>query len=654
MVQVIFLLVRDANLINLLNATLKLKCRETAQVGQLQKGWCSKMNSPFCSNGSHTRANIMSDIDVMSIPSRNIIIHDPSGVNKHAEYIREMILSHDTDVMLELMSWCLPGDAEPHRLSTTMGSKPTAIANPKQPVTVVYPKSNVQSDLTTDTTMAFKFADVLRSMVYNQGVDNTQPYSYDALFKVNIPDTPTPNFPDYGEEDAKGFRANTPFAPHGPILYLGRIGKTDEHRAFLLNRGQRVQVDYDGITVGRLLTTILVKVVGSKYVAVEAIDLVGTGVSQNAAFSPGSVDESGYYALVMQQSDFQGGTAVMGLTGRVNLDGNGANGSVVTGSVWCQLCTAQFDTVDEIINSYHINGCSLMYTNTSPPAYRLGQTTIFQCPAQSNWLDFLSFDQISNDKDSALIEAVIGAYCFRKPTSLAELSMIAPSRGGTVAGTAEFDFSFELFPDAGPLVIACKIPISSPSGQSGYWTSADVVEFTSLFKWFTTKLELTDDPLLLDRFLIHLSRIPQYHTNDFHFSDIWDGIKDFFGGVWDTVKEIAPVVAPLIPFLLAPSGNPNSPGAGTGKAPRPMQEKVGSVRKISGQLEGKVFGNKDFADVLSSSLSKLKNTPKLSIKSSLVVKPKPHPLPAAPKKAPAKAPPAAAKKKAPVQATKKK
>jgi len=614
------------------------------------------MNSPPCSGGSHTRANIMADsIDVMSVPSRNIMIHDPSGANKHAEYIRELILSHDSEVMLQLMSWCLPGDAEPHRLATTLGSKPTAIANPKQPVNVVFPVNNVNSDLQVDTTMSFKFADVLRSQVYNKGLNPGQISQYVGDFHVNVPDTPMPCYPDYSITGQRGFAINNGVStdePHGDTLYLGRVGKSDEHRCFLLTQGQEVVVVYNGIPAGRLISTTLLRVAGSKYTVVATNDLTGNGIAQTTIFAPGVINETGYYALEMSNSNFQAGVGIAGLDGNVLLNGNGAGGSLANGSFWCQLPTSQFDMIDEAVNSYHINGCSLMYTNTSPPAYRLGQTTIFQCPSQSNWLDFVDFNQIANDRDSALIEAVIGGYVFRKPTSMDELAMTAPSRGGTVPGTSEIDFSFELFPTAGPLVIACKIPVSTPTGSSGYWTTADVVEFTSLFKWFTTKIEMTDDPLLLDRFLMHLARIPQYHTNDFHFSDIWEGIKDFFGGVWDTVKEVAPVVAPLIPFLLSPSGgNPNSPGAGTVKAPRPQKEQLRAVETVHDSLVNS-YTKKDFASSLQHSLRLFK--PKKPTKVAVPEKSKPHPLPSAPKKQPAKAVPAVQKNKATVKAAKKK
>jgi len=563
----------------------------------------------------------MSDIlDVNTIPSRNVMVHDPSGQNKHAEYLRNLILQHSPETILELMSWCLPGDAEPQRLGSTMGSRRTAIANPKEPITVLYPTGNTNSDLTTDTTMGFKFADVLRSFVYNRGLTNTEVFEYLSHFKVDIPDFPSEMYPDYSAGGDRAFSSQKPFAPHGEALYLGRVGDTDQHRAFLLTQGNVASIQFDGIPMGRTITAVLKRLNGAKWEVSAQIDFVGTGAAQVGDF--GIVADTDYYAITFSQTTNQA-VGVAGLTGFITLVGNGGIGlgglaSLVNGSMWCQLTTAQFHEVDDAVNSDHVNGCSLMYTNTSPVAYRLGQTVMLQLPSESNWLDYTNFDQITRDKDSGLIEAVIGAYVFRKPNSFQELEMVAPSRGGTVSGTAEIDYSFELFPIASPIVISSKVVASAPSGQAGYWTSCDVVEFSTLNQWIntTTKRVLPND---LDSFLAKLSDIPQYHTNEFHFSDIWDGITSFFGGVWDVVKEVAPVVGPLIPLLLQPKGNPNSvPGSKSSVAPRPSMEGLGNVSAATKALASRFGGGT--AKALVASLSAI---------------PKPHigpkPSPAKPK-----------------------
>jgi len=193
-----------------------------------------------------------------------------------------------------------------------------------------------------------------------------------------------------------------------------------------------------------------------------------------------------------------------------------------------------------------------MYTNTSSPLYRQGQIVMRQLPKLADWTKFINYNTLAAEKDSGVIEAVEGAFLFHKPVDDEQFMLRRPSYPNAQI-TGGQDYVTDVLPSVGPLVICARV--TDPNGRAGYWTPSSGIEFETLNQWFETeRVHLASRDL--ERAMTALTAIPQYHTNDFHLSDLWEGIKSFASDVWSGIKEVVPVVAPIAGMLMNKGGKP--------------------------------------------------------------------------------------------------
>jgi len=88
--------------------------------------------------------------------------------------------------------------------------------------------------------------------------------------------------------------------------------------------------------------------------------------------------------------------------------------------------------------------------------------------------------------------------------------------------------------------------------RTGYWTVRADIEYSSIDQWRSLQMPNVrkDD---LERALTLIAAAPQFHTNDFHISDLWNWVKNAAKSVGNaiveygpTVLKIATAVAPLL------------------------------------------------------------------------------------------------------------
>lgn len=202
-----------------------------------------------------------------------------------------------------------------------------------------------------------------------------------------------------------------------------------------------------------------------------------------------------------------------------------------------------------------INGMSIMMTNRSAQAYRNGTCTGVQLPKGSHWENKLglpyqtsaaisAYDSLAKVSTSRTIEATEGQYGFAKPTSLTDFDMFPLASSDPSDGE---DVTVALSPSRAShdyLVIVLRVP-----NDGGLVNARDFlltvrwgVEYETLDTW-RHLAQPAIDPDVYEKQVTALRAADQWHTNKFHFSDIWKFIKKAAPVVSGVTTALAPLAA---------------------------------------------------------------------------------------------------------------
>lgn len=208
-----------------------------------------------------------------------------------------------------------------------------------------------------------------------------------------------------------------------------------------------------------------------------------------------------------------------------------------TGKVWAHLPLPFAEKNLASVDSAKIYGVSIMYTNRAAPIYRQGDIASVQIPNGRFWTDYLDYRSIAslNDADSRSVEN--GVYGFLKPTMPNDLNFKDQDRFDI--SMSDVDSFFLLNPDSDFLAVCAHIKVAD--GQDGYWTAGYALEYRTTDQWREQKapdvnVEVTNAAIQL------LSRLPQWHDNPLHLSDIGNWIKDRANDAYGFIKDILPGV----------------------------------------------------------------------------------------------------------------
>lgn len=188
------------------------------------------------------------------------------------------------------------------------------------------------------------------------------------------------------------------------------------------------------------------------------------------------------------------------------------------------------------VDAVRINAVSLMYTNEAAPINKQGKIAGCQLPRGRHWQDFINYDSVSNLSDSASLTAENGMYGFLKPTQPEDFNFKDFDSLTTLGVSTMY---YRLSPDSDFLVLAASI--TTVAGQDGYFTPVWALEFRTVDQWRETRrsnLGPDDTALALGM----LARMPQWHENPFHLSDITDWLKDRASDLYNYVKSNLPGV----------------------------------------------------------------------------------------------------------------
>lgn len=442
----------------------------------------------------------------------------------------------DARVRELLFMMCLPKEDTAKRIGSVYGSDPTALANPFSKLNVVYPQSGA-GDLPSTSFAAFSFRDPLRRMVRCVGLQPTDEVTYTSTAELEITPGPGPYFPRYlGPLEVN----NVSVAVHGPYLYFGRLGKSDQYRGILASKGQRFDVTLNPLGAYAVynVAITLYRCDGQIWVPLEEHLFPNTGGTIGY-----SVPATNYYAFSVS-TDRPIGTA---LPDQYDLIVSCTTGTPhALSMVWGQTAIQDIEDIIQSTRAIRISGADLMYTNTASPLTRQGQIVGIQLPKNTNWADgYYNFDDLATQKKSLTMDVVNGMFGFLKPTSETDFQ-IRPIQWDSVSNN-DPEFLFEIFPESDYLAIVAQV--IDPNGRQGYVTLATSMEFTTTNQFFSLKTANTDEKHL-EAALLLLGKLPQWHENELHWDDIWSWVKKTASDVWGAVKEVAPIIGAAAPLLL--------------------------------------------------------------------------------------------------------
>jgi hypothetical protein len=518
------------------------------------------MNSPRC---SCVQPIHMNDFTISAQNSRNIAEYSPESTGKHKAMIQGMIGTLGLGALgVQVLSGLTMPSDHSFSLGEFFGTRKTTDSNFQGVTAVEYSTESEgpwPGDLPVGTMLGFKYKDILRSAILYNGTQSGFGFSYQASGNFFSPATgeSIPFFAG-GANFIDNATAGSNLSLHGPVLYPGRLGSSDSHRGFLLSAGHLMlwKTALSSYLPTDILTFVIRYLEGKNWVDQYAAT-VGGSTGGSAVVGTFTAPSTGYYSLVFTSAT----GAFVGTKTNFFLEilGNGCTSLLnpptmapVVGGQWAQLPVATLTEFVGAVQSGRVNAASLMYENTSSPIYRQGFTVMRQLPPLQHFFDYFDVNQLENMKDSAVIQAVNGGYLFQKPNSMQEFDFSAPFLSDIVGNN---DFSFDIIPNYGILVLGCQV--QDTSGQAAQWFYSDVVEWsTNSQAWKTEQVMVLSSDL--EKILLALSKIPQFHTNDFHLSDIWDAIKDVASDIWGGIKDVVGTVGPIAmaaaPLLLAPKG----------------------------------------------------------------------------------------------------
>jgi len=208
-----------------------------------------------------------------------------------------------------------------------------------------------------------------------------------------------------------------------------------------------------------------------------------------------------------------------------------------------------FDNVTNI-KTQRSTFSALMYTNSAPEVNRSGQVACRQIEKDTDILQFLEgdvFTKVVNEEDSSgSQENALGLYKFYKRTSESDDEMRNYAQINDSVGLQYFyaplpwEYSYIV-----TVVVTPQVNVSVTTAQAGKWYTWDCLEYTTPNKWVPTGLP-TITKLEYDQALAIVNKLPDYYTNAFHLSDIWNKIKQVSRDVVQGTIKYAPKVASVI------------------------------------------------------------------------------------------------------------
>lgn len=435
----------------------------------------------------------------------------------------------------------MPKEAAPIKLGTSkFGGDPTGACNPFQQVPLSLNTISEGAFDSNRTNVMFAFRSLLRSNVYSYLPNGTITYAGTDQIEL-VPG-------DEAVFTPGALRASTALQPHGLYLYPGRLGPSDPHRGFWVDAGSSITVSVP--TPSLPPTGLFVKIQrarGRSWIDSHQGNLV-PGASPITQYILGIVPTSGYYSFTIGDIN----PAKNPLTGQPYAVTVAVSWNTSAGVCYGHLSVPDVHNQFGSIDAVRINALSVMFTNTSAAISKTGTLCGVQFDAGTVWTDSVEFQHFSTKRKATIMESAEGMYGFHKPTGESDFDLLREFAIASDDETAErlsmfpllSDTGFDLIPETSYLGIAydvTRVNGAVPGGITAYWTRAFGVEYITNDQWRAlSKSNLAPENLTAALHL--LSETPQWHTNEFHLSDLWNTIKSFARDVVQGVIDYGPTV----------------------------------------------------------------------------------------------------------------
>lgn len=408
-----------------------------------------------------------------------------------------------------VLSMTAPKEYPPVRTSTVFTAGPTAVAK-------LYQVQNASfADYVTtgspNNSAAFVFRDPYRAFITLVQVNAGFTYSYstttfsvsNAVSKVQIP----------GLSWVGGSGAQ----PHGPILYPGQVD--DDTRQYFYAGYNKT------FTLANNIGTAL-----SVYTYRYWQGIITPGPTFNVANGTSATYtttlQNGYYGFDVYGAAVATGTFSFSLSAPV----------VASPAIyeWGHFALPDLTSVADSVDAIKIYGAALMYTNTAAPINRQGKIAGCQIPQGREWFDYVDYSIVSTLESACVKSAENGIYGFLKPMQAGDYDFRDRNKLNS-AGIQ--DSWFKLNPDSDFLAIALNV--NTTAGQDGQYLASFAIEFETQKQWF--EKEVPSINARATEFAVGMvGKMPQWHENPLHLSDITNWLKDTASSVYNYVKETLP------------------------------------------------------------------------------------------------------------------
>jgi hypothetical protein len=308
------------------------------------------------------------------------------------------------------------------------------------------------------------------------------------------------------------WRGDSVFQPHGPVLYTGFSdgeGQMNEQK-WTLGQGNQTLV-IGGLPVSQATGCWIEALQGDEanpYYAQATTDAGGvltldfidfTRIEDNVSLLPPIFHWS---SLKFDQVTDNG---------YVRITGNGP--------ILRQLGLGDWEDVENIFEKLRFNALNIMFSNTANEMDKNGYCAGWQLPSNMDWLGTISdgFEALANKPQASRMLAKNGIHGFWKSTCVADWEYLETGGSNDATGSS----SYELYAHSDTLIMCVKIP--NKLGRAGYLSVFSATEQRHESPWFGDGFP-THERRHFERALEIQGRMPQWHENPFHISDIFKWI----------------------------------------------------------------------------------------------------------------------------------
>jgi len=418
------------------------------------------------------------------------------------------------------MSMSLPAISEDVRFASEFSTKSTAVANPWSRQNIGWTGTGTSPAGSTGLPTTDMFCARFRNPLRNTVVYDANPSAQISAYQFQGQTSPNVNSAvgnaivfnnQTGESPLRLDYAlpTMPYAPHGPVLYGATDGKS-ELRFFWMDVNQSIVGTFSSALVAKYTWKVYGFANGNTTLINSSIP-AGVGAT-TITFA---TNTAGYFAIAQVAN----GDASLGAVGTFSsvilTDPSGGCGH------FCHLPLPNYTSNVLACEQARILGVSVMYTNEASPLNKQGKIAAVQAPVSDFWTEYASggYQSVASAADSCVLPAENGMYGFLKPTQPSDFDMI---RAMPTVGTQQSAGTYPLNGTSDFIVMYAQI--TNTSGQDGYWTFANSIEYVTTDVW----REVCEPDVSSEDFrqgALLLKTIPQFTENPLHFKAIFDAIK---------------------------------------------------------------------------------------------------------------------------------